>query len=216
MQRLNFVGGGVIFFLLRPIDDVGILETQHCLVGRDDHHFQIIDLVELGCFGFRRAGHAGQLFVHAEIVLEGDGGERLVFALDLDVFLGFDRLVQSVGPAAAGHQAAGELVDDDDFAVFHHVLDVALVERVRFDRGVDVVLQVPVLRVGNVADAQQLLDFFPALVGDRDAAVLFVDHEVAGEVFRSPGAVSISSPFSSLGMMRFTLAVLVGGFFAGA
>ena len=46
-----------------------------------------------------------------------------------DAFLGFDGLVEAVGPAAAGHQAAGELVDDDDFAVFDHVFDVALVER---------------------------------------------------------------------------------------
>ena len=123
-----------------------------------------------GGFGFRRTGHAGQLLVHAEIILECDGRQRLVLALDLDAFFGFNRLVQAIGPAAARHQAAGELVDDDDFAVFHHILDIAPVERVRLDRGLDVVLEVPVLGIGNVADAQQLLDFFPALFGDRDAA----------------------------------------------
>ena len=85
---------------------------------------------------------------------------------DLHAFLGFDGLVQAVGPAAAGHQAAGELVDDDDLAVLDDVLDVALVERMRLDGGFDVVLQVPVFGVGDVADAEQLLDLFPALVGD--------------------------------------------------
>ena len=39
--------------------------------------------------------------VHAEVVLEGDRGERLVLALDLDAFLRLDGLVQSVAPAAA-------------------------------------------------------------------------------------------------------------------
>jgi hypothetical protein len=34
--------------------------------------------------------------------------------------------VQAVGPAAAGHQAAGEFVDDDHFAVLHHVVLVAM------------------------------------------------------------------------------------------
>jgi hypothetical protein len=58
-----------------------------------------------------------ELAVHAEVVLEGDRGERLVLVLDLHAFLGLDRLVQAVGPAPARHQAAGELVDDDDFAV---------------------------------------------------------------------------------------------------
>ena len=74
---------------------------------------QLVDLLELGRLGLGRAGHAGQLLVHAEVVLEGDGGQRLVLALDLDAFLGLDGLVQAVGPAPAGHQAAGELVDDE-------------------------------------------------------------------------------------------------------
>ena len=79
-----------------------------------DHHVEVVDLLELDRFGVRRAGHAGELLVHAEIVLEGDRRERLVLAFDLDVFLGLDRLVQPVAPAPARHQPAGELVDDDD------------------------------------------------------------------------------------------------------
>ena len=34
-------------------------------------------------FGQRRAGHARELAVEAEIVLEGDRGERLVLGLDM-------------------------------------------------------------------------------------------------------------------------------------
>ena len=133
-------------------------------------------------------------------------------------FLGFDRLVQSVGPAAARHQASGELVDDDDFSPsLHHVLDVALVERVRLDGRFDVVLQVPVLRVGDVADAQQLLDLLPAFVGDGDGLVLLVDHVVAGQNLGSPGSVpSISSPCLQLGNDAVHALVLVGRFLAGA
>ena len=113
-----------------------------------------------------------QFLVHAEVVLEGDGGQGLVLALDFDVFLGFDGLMQAIRPAAAGHEASRELVDDDDFAVLDDVLDVALVEGVGLDGGIDVMLEVPVLGIGNVSDAQKLLDLFPALVGDGDALVL--------------------------------------------
>ena len=67
--------------------------------------------------GRRRAGHAGELLVEAEVVLEGDRGERLVLGLDLDVLLGLERLVQAFRIAPARHHAAGELVDDDDLAV---------------------------------------------------------------------------------------------------
>ena len=107
---------------------VGMVLAHHRAVGRDHHHFQAVDVLELVGFGIRRAGHAGQLLVHAEQVLEGDRGERLVLALDRHAFLRLDRLVQAVGPAAARQGAAGELVDDDDFAVADDVVDVALVD----------------------------------------------------------------------------------------
>jgi hypothetical protein len=168
VQPLDFVGGREIFFFLGAIDDVGILFAQQRAIGRNDDDFEPVNLVEFRGFGFRRAGHAGQLLIHAEIILERDGGERLILALDLHVLLGFDRLVQAVGPAPARHQAAGEFVDDQHFAVFDHVLDVFLIKRVRFDGGFHVMLQRPVFRVGDIADAQQFLNFFPAFVGDRD------------------------------------------------
>jgi hypothetical protein len=195
---------------------VGILLAQQRAVRRDDDHFQLVDLVEFRRFRLRRAGHAGQLFEHTEVVLEGDGGERLVLALDLHAFLGFDGLVQAVGPAAAGHHAPGELVNDDDFAVLHHILDVAAVERVRLDRRLDVVLQVPVLGIGDVADAEQLLDFFPALVADRDRAVLLVDGEVAGVGLGLARRVLDLLALHQLGDDPVDAVILVGGFFRRA
>jgi hypothetical protein len=73
----------------------------------------------------------------------------------------------------------GELVDDDYFAIFDNVFDVSFIKRVRFDGRFHVMLQRPVFRIGDVADAQQFFDFFPALVADRDVAMLLVDHVVA-------------------------------------
>ena len=70
-------------------------------MGRNDHGLESIDLVELVGFGIGSAGHSGQFPVHAEIVLEGDRGERLILGLDLNAFLGLDRLMQAIGPAAA-------------------------------------------------------------------------------------------------------------------
>ena len=147
VQAADVVGDGLVFFLLGAVDDVGIFDAQQRLVGGDDDDFELVDLLEFGGFGFGGAGHAAELFVEAEVVLEGDGGKGLVFLADVDAFLGFDGLVQAVGPAAAGHQAAGEGVDDDDFAVFDHVVDVALVEGVGLDGGFDVVLEFPVFGV---------------------------------------------------------------------
>ena len=105
-RRVLLVGG--------LVDLVEAVLADHRPVRRDDHGLETVDLLELVGFGVGRAGHAGQLVVHAEVVLEGDRRERLVLALDRHVLLRLDGLVQAVGPAPAGHQAPGELVDDDD------------------------------------------------------------------------------------------------------
>ena len=135
------------FSRLGAVDEIGLFDSPQLPVGRDDADVELVDLAELLRLGLGRAGHAGELLVHAEVVLEGDGGERLVLALDLHLLLGLDRLVQAVAPAAAGHQAAGELVDDDDLAVLDHVVHVELEERVGAQRLVDVVEQRHVRRV---------------------------------------------------------------------
>ncbi len=166
---------------------IGLLVGNH-------HNLELVDLLELGRFGFRRARHAAQLLVQAEVILERDRGQRLVFLADVHAFLGLDRLVQPIAPAASRHQAAGEGVDDDHLAVLHHVLHIALVERVRLDRRLHVVLQFPVLRVGNVADAQQLLDRLPALVRHADRPLLLVHNVVAGEILLALAQLGCPAP----------------------
>ena len=119
------------------------------LVGHLEH-VQLVDVHELVGLGGGRAGHAGELLVEPEIVLEGDGGQRLVLGLDLDVLLGLQRLVQAVGVAPALHHATGELVDDDDLAAFDDVVAVAQEELVGLERLVDVVDDRDVLDVVEI------------------------------------------------------------------
>jgi hypothetical protein len=58
--------------------------------------------VELVGLGLRRAGHAGELLVKPEIILDRDRRQRLRLAVDLHALLRLDRLVQAVAPAAPG------------------------------------------------------------------------------------------------------------------
>ena len=97
---LDFLHHGVVLFRLGPVNDVGMVHADHLLVGGDDHDFQLVDLLELLGLGVGGAGHAGQLLVHAEVVLEGDGGQGLVFVLDLD------RLPWPPGPGAGRRSSA--------------------------------------------------------------------------------------------------------------
>src|SRR5688572_28992192 len=166
---------------LRPLvaeHEVRVVGADHVAVGRDGHDLEVVDLVELLGLGHRGAGHARQLVVQAEVVLERDRGERDGLALDPQAFLRLDRLVEALAPAPAGHLAAGELVDDDDLAVLDDVVAVALVQRVGPQRLLEVAGH-PRIGVVQVLDAEQLLHLVDALFGRADGPILEVDEVVA-------------------------------------
>ena len=161
--------------VLRLEDLVVAVGADHRPVRRDLHDRQLVDLHELVGLGQRRAGHARELVVHAEVVLQRDRGERLVLLLDADALLRLDRLVQALRPAPAVEDAAGELVDDLHLAVDDGVVDVALVERLGLQRLVEVVDERAVLGPVEVVDAEEALGLLDALLGDRDRLVLLVE-----------------------------------------
>ena len=103
--------------LLVLVDEVGLVDALHRAVRGDGDHAELVGRHELGGLGLGRTGHAGQLVVEAEVVLQRDGGEGLVLGLDLDALLGLDGLVDALVVAAAGQDAAGVLVDDQHLAV---------------------------------------------------------------------------------------------------
>ena len=170
-----------VLLLGGAIDLVVVVEPRQRHVGRDLQHFETVDVVELVRLGERRAGHAGELLVHAEIVLERDRGQRLVFRLDRLALLGLERLVEAFRVAPARHHAAGEFVDDDDLAVAHDIVLVALEQRVRAQRLIDVVHGRDVLDVVEGIGLEQpgrleeLLHLFHAGFGHADGALLLVD-----------------------------------------
>ncbi len=141
--------------LLGLVDLVVAIVADHLHVRRDLHDRQLVDLHELGRLGQRRAGHARELVVEAEVVLVGDRRERLVLLLDPHALLRLDRLVQPLRPAPAVEDAPGELVDDLDLAVDHRVVDVALVQRLRAQRLDQVVDEVAVLGAVEVVDPRK-------------------------------------------------------------
>ncbi len=166
---------GVELGVLGLVDEVTLVEAHHRPVGRDGDDLEVVGAGELGGLGLGRSGHAGELVVHAEVVLEGDRGEGLVLLLDLHALLGLDGLVEALGPAPALEDAAGELVDDPHLALLHDVVLVALEQLLGPQRGLQLVDQVLGDLVVHVVDAERLLDGLDALLGGRDGALLLVD-----------------------------------------
>ena len=170
---------------LVAVHEVRMVDAVQRLVGRDGEDVELVDLPELVGLRHGRAGHAGELLVELEEVLQRDRGEGLRLLLDLDAVagvLGLDRLVQPVGPLPAEHRPAGELVDDDDrqlarvVAIRHdHVVLVALVEVVRLQGVVDEVRPLHVAGGVEALDAGQLLGLADALVGQVAGVLLLLD-----------------------------------------
>ena len=152
----------------RPLAVLGLEDlvvavvADHRPVRRDLDDRQLVDLHELVGLGDGRAGHARELVVHAEVVLQRDRGERLVLLLDPDALLRLHRLVQALRPAPAVEDAAGELVDDLHLAVDDRVVDVALVQRLGLQRLDEVVDERAVLGLVEVVDAEEALGLLDA------------------------------------------------------
>ena len=156
-------------------------------VGGQDEDVQFIDFLKLFGFCRRRTGHPGQLFVHPEIVLQGDRGIGNVFLADLDAFFGLHGLVQAVRPAAPGHGAPGELVHDDHALALDDVVAVSLHDVLGLERLFEVVEQLGLLGrhlfgVFGIKERlpKQLLDVVIAGIGQRDAPRSHVDLVILG------------------------------------
>ena len=158
-------------------------------MGRNHHHLEAVDLLEFEGLGIGGTGHAGQLLVEAEIILEGDRRDGLVFLLDGHAFLRLDGLMQTVGPAATGHGAAGEFVDNDHLSVLHDVIHIALVDGMGTQGRVQMMNQRDIRRIVEALTFfqqtgldQQPLGILVTFLGEESLLGLLIDGEVAGAV----------------------------------
>ena len=161
--------------LLGAEDEVVLVLADHRAVRRDRQHAELVGAHELGGLGLGRTGHARELVVHTEIVLQRDRGKGLVLGLDLHMLLGLNRLMQAFVVAAARQDAAGVLIDDEHLAVRHHIVAVAQEQFLGLDRVVEVADKGRVVRLVQVVDAQVVLDLRDARVEDADGLLLLVD-----------------------------------------
>ena len=176
---LDLGNDGAELSCLRFVDDVGVVDSDDGLVRRNFDHVKVVDAAELLFLRKRRAGHAGELAVKPEEILEGDGGKRFVLARDRNALLGLDCLMQTLVVSPTVHQTTRKLVDNDDLPVFDDVVDVLFHQPTRLHRLIDVVRKRGIFRIGKVLHAEELFGFFDARLRQRHRAVLFVDHVVA-------------------------------------
>ena len=161
--------------VLGLVYEVALVLANQRTVGGHGHNVKSVGAHELGGFGLGGAGHAGEPLIEAVIVLQGDGGEGLVFFLDRHAFLGLDRLVKAIGPAPAVEHPAGELVDDLHFAVGDDVFLVTEVELLGPERRLQLMHQVGRHLVVEILDPERSLHCMDAVFERRNRALFLVD-----------------------------------------
>ena len=162
----------------RAVHQIIVVHSLDRLVGRDHLDGNVIDLAELCVLGHGGTGHAGELVIHEEVILESDGGECLVLLANDHAFLCLYGLMQALGVAPALHNAAGELIDDLDLAVDDNILLVT-VEHVLRLKGLLQVVDELTRDIGiDVLDAQVRLDLLQAFVSGRDGVLGLIHLEV--------------------------------------
>ena len=134
-NRLDHRG---VLFAPGLVDAIVLVKTADWTIGWDDIYIETIDVVKLVGLGLGGAGHSGELLVEAKIVLDRDGREGLSFAVNLNTFLGLNRLMETITPAAARHFASGESIDNDYLVVFDDIFDILFVEAVCLEKLRDV------------------------------------------------------------------------------
>ena len=184
VEFLDFINGGFEFFPFGFVNDIGKIDPCHFLVGGNDHHFQFIDIIELRRFRVCRTGHAGQLFVHTEVILKGHRGQRLVFTGNFYPLLGLHRLMQAVAPPTSRHHSSREFIHDDDLVVFDDVLDIFFKEPEGFHQLLDGMEQLGCPHV-SCFNFPELFFFFSIVEGFILTDVMaFVVHVGEHEIIR--------------------------------
>lgn len=128
VKFLNSICHGAVLSTARFIDDIWIVDTDIGFICRHNHNIKAVDLLEFLLFGLGRTGHARELIIHTEVVLESDGGKCLAFPFDLDMFLCLNGLMQPFAVPAAKHEATRKFIDNDDFPILYDIIAVTVHE----------------------------------------------------------------------------------------
>ena len=102
----------------------------------------------------------------------------LRFLFDRNTLFSFNRLVQTIAPLAAFHEAACELINDHHLPIFDDIVHIAFVEVTGFERVIDQVGPFHVSRGVKAFHTSQFFGFAYTFVGERYVVLLFIHFEV--------------------------------------
>src|SRR5208283_3963091 len=146
------------FDILGLVNNIREVRPNQRPVSRYHQNFEIIYLCKFGGLSVGSTGHARELIIHPEKILECYSGESLVFTGYLNTLFCLNSLVKPVTPPSARHNPSRKFIDYDHLTVFYDILHVSLVEVVGPQRLKDVMNQLYIIRFIKITDAEKSLN----------------------------------------------------------
>src|SRR5215469_566173 len=106
-----------------------MVHTDHGTVGRYHVYLDSVDLLELTRLRRCGSGHTAELGIESNQVFESDGAQDLSLLLLRHALFGFNRGVESCGPAAVLYDSTFKLVHRLNGALLDQVVNVAAQKR---------------------------------------------------------------------------------------
>ncbi len=157
-----------------------MVDTRNRYIGRDLDDIHTVGIAEFLLLGKGCTGHAGLLVKLVEEVLEGDRRKCLGFTFYPDMLLGLNSLMETVTVAAARHDTSCELIYYKDLFVLDHVVLILEHKVIGTQRKDDTMLDLQVLRIGQVVKVEELLYLGDTLLRKVNYLFLFIHYEIAG------------------------------------
>ena len=124
----NFIDDSIVFLTFCFVYQILPVIANDSFVCRYNHHIQIINTAQFFCLCFSRTCHSGQFIIHTKIILNRDRGQRLSFSFDLNIFLGFNSLVQTVAITAPRENTTGKFIDNEYLPILDNIFNIFLIQ----------------------------------------------------------------------------------------
>ena len=173
MFFFNVFNYGSELCLFRLVNEVCLVHTNHFAVRRNWNHCKVVGVHQFCglCLGGSR--HSSELVVHAEIVLQRNGGKSLILFLDLYALFGFNGLVDAFTPPTTFKNSTSELVNNFNFTILNDVVLVAVIQNCGLQCNLQLVHQVLLHFVVQIVDAELLLNLFNTGFGWNHYSLVF-------------------------------------------
>ena len=133
-HRFDFINNGSILFACSLIYAIVKVVAGNRTVCWNFNNVKFVYIPEFPCFCTCCTRHTGQLVIHTEVVLQGNSCKCLCCSFNLDMFLSFNSLMQSIAPTTPFHDTSCLFVDNLYLTVHDNIFVVFIEHGVGFQQ----------------------------------------------------------------------------------